>query len=112
MHSRAGTPPPPAIPERLAAALLGNAGGNPPPPERELELDAAFTFSPREVLQAKDFATMSAEELAQVRAMLAKMELPLPRIRLRRTDGPVRVEVVPPDGTGRTARVVLGQSPG
>jgi putative serine protease PepD len=24
----------------------------------------------------------------------------------------VRVEVVPPDGTGRTARVVLGQSPG
>jgi hypothetical protein len=85
VHARAGAPPPPAIPERLAAALLGSAGENPPPAERELELDAAFTFSPREVLQAKDFATMSAEELAQVRAMLERMELPLPRIAMRRT---------------------------
>jgi uncharacterized protein with von Willebrand factor type A (vWA) domain len=85
VHSRAGTPPPPAIPERLAAALLGEAGRQAPPPEREIELDAAFTFSPREVLQKKDFATMGAEELAQVRAMLARLELPLPRITMRRT---------------------------
>ena len=94
VHTRAGTPPPPAIPERLAAALLGGAGSQPPPAERELELDAAFTFSPREVLQAKDFATMTAEELAQVRSMLARLELPLPRIPVRRTAPAHRGHVV------------------
>ena len=40
-----------------------------------VELDAAFTFSPREVLQAKDFATMTADELAQVKTMLARLEV-------------------------------------
>jgi uncharacterized protein with von Willebrand factor type A (vWA) domain len=85
VHSRTGTPPPPAIPERLAQALLGERAGKPLEPERELELDAAFTFSPREVLQGKDFASMSAEELGEVRKLLARLELPLPRIRLRRT---------------------------
>ena len=84
VHGRAGTPPP-AIPERLAQALLGDRAGQPREQERELELDAAFTFSPREVLQQKDFASMSSEELAQVRALLARLELPLPRIAVRRT---------------------------
>jgi uncharacterized protein with von Willebrand factor type A (vWA) domain len=46
------------------------------------------------VLQAKDFATMSAEELAQVRAMLARLELPLPRITMRRTKPAHRGHVV------------------
>jgi uncharacterized protein with von Willebrand factor type A (vWA) domain len=94
VHSRTGTPPPPAIPERLAQALLGDRGGQPKDPERELELDAAFTFSPREVLQKKDFASMSAEELAEVRTMLARLELPLPRARLRRTKPSPRGHVV------------------
>lgn len=85
VHSRAGTPPPPAIPERLASALLGDRGSPAAEPERELELDAAFTFSPREVLQRKDFATMTAGELEQVRALLARLDLPLPHIRVRRT---------------------------
>ena len=84
VHSRTGTPPP-AIPERLAQALVGARAGEPPEPERELELDAAFSFSPREVLQKKDFASMGADELAEVRKILARLELPLPRIRLRRT---------------------------
>ena len=85
VHSRTGTPPPPAIPERLAQALLGDRAAPPPEPGREIELDAAFTFSPREVLQKKDFAAMSAEELARVRALLARLELPLPRRPVRRT---------------------------
>ena len=94
VHARAGAPPSPAIPERLAHALLGDRAPPPPESERELELDAAFTFSPREVLQAKDFATMTAEELAQVRLMLARLKLPLPRITVRRTAPSHRGHVV------------------
>ena len=53
--------------------------------EDEVELDAAFTFSAREVLQKKDFATMTTDELAQVKAMLARLKLPLPERPQRRT---------------------------
>ena len=94
VHSRAGAAPPPAIPERLAQALLGERASRRPEGERELELDAAFTFSPREVLQRKDFASMSAEELAQVRAMLPRLRLPLPCRPVRRTEPAHRGHVV------------------
>ncbi|MFO1317567.1 MAG: VWA domain-containing protein [Burkholderiales bacterium] len=84
---RTGEEPPPLdLPARLAQAMLP-----PKPPEArpddedEVDLDAAFTFSPREVLQRKDFATMTAEELAQVKAMLARLKLPLPERPQRRT---------------------------
>jgi uncharacterized protein with von Willebrand factor type A (vWA) domain len=73
------------MPARLAQAMLP-----PPPPrgeavEEESDLDAAFTFSAREVLQKKDFATMSVHELAEVRALLRRMKLPLPEVPVRRT---------------------------
>jgi len=48
-------------------------------------MDAAFTFSPREVLQSRDFETMSAAELSEVRAMIARLRLPLPERPVRRT---------------------------
>ena len=56
-----------------------------PPDDDEIELDAAFTISPREVLQHKDFETMTAEELAAVRVMLRRLRLPLPELPTRRT---------------------------
>jgi uncharacterized protein with von Willebrand factor type A (vWA) domain len=75
----------PELPARIAQAML-------PPPTRderaaedETELDAALTFSAREVLQTKDFASMTAEELAEVRGMLARLSLPLPLRAVRRT---------------------------
>ena len=74
----------PAPPARLAQALL-------PPAERresgeqEIELDATFSFSAREVLQRKDFATMSTDELAEVKSLLRHMRLPLPERPVRRT---------------------------
>jgi uncharacterized protein with von Willebrand factor type A (vWA) domain len=87
VYSRTGeTPGLPELPSRLAQAMrppkLPEAR---PDDEDEVELDAAFTFSPREVLQAKDFATMTADELAQVKAMLARLQLPLPERPVRRT---------------------------
>lgn len=81
----------PELPSRLAQAML--------PPrlpethlddEDEVELDAAFTFSPREVLQTKDFATMTTDELAQVKSMLARLKLPLPERPVRRTHAAAR----------------------
>ncbi len=82
---------PPEFPARLAQAMLPpKAPEARPDDEDEIDLDAAFTFSPREVLQAKDFATMTADELAQVKAMLARLTLPLPERPVRRTRAAMR----------------------
>ena len=75
----------PELPARLAQAMLPPKTPEAGDDEEEVDLDAAFTFSAREVLQAKDFATMTADELAQVKRMLARLELPLPEVAQRRT---------------------------
>ena len=76
----------PELPSRLAQAMQPpKLPESRPDDGDQVELDAAFTFSPREVLQAKDFATMTAGELAQVKAMLARLKLPLPELPVRRT---------------------------
>jgi len=53
-------------------------------PPQETQLDASLSFSAREVLQHADFETMTAEEIAQAKKMLAKLRLPIPEIRVRR----------------------------
>jgi len=81
----------PELPSRLAQAMLPpRLPETHPDDEDEVELDAAFTFSPREVLQSKDFATMTADELAQVKSMLARLKLPLPERPVRRTRAAAR----------------------
>jgi uncharacterized protein with von Willebrand factor type A (vWA) domain len=50
----------------------------------ELEIDASFTVSGREVLQRKDFAQMNAEELRAATEALRRMVLPMEKIRRRR----------------------------
>jgi len=76
----------PELPARLAQALLPPpAPKSTPPGAEETEIDATFTFSAREVLQKKDFASMTVEELAEVRQMLARLKLPLPERIVRRT---------------------------
>ena len=70
---------------RLAEAMVKPKPRVDPADEEEVEVDAAFSFSPREILQNKDFATMTGEELAQVKAMLARLSLPLPERPQRRT---------------------------
>ena len=82
-HGRPGERQTPELPARLAQALLQM---EPPPRDpREVELDAAFSFSAREVLQKKDFASMTSDELIEVKVNLAKLKLPLPERIVRRT---------------------------
>jgi uncharacterized protein with von Willebrand factor type A (vWA) domain len=50
----------------------------------KLELDATFTVSDRELLQRADFETMTTQELAQAKKLIARLRLPIPEIRTRR----------------------------
>jgi len=86
IYGRGGdAPPEPELPARIAEAMLPPAGLKLPWTDSdEIELDAAFTVSPREILQHKDFETMTTAELAAVRAMLAQLRLPLPELPTRR----------------------------
>ena len=71
---------------RLAEALHpdAGAGAETPEPEKEVELDAAMTFSDREILQKMDFEQMSAEEIARARRLIRDMTLPLMDLPTRR----------------------------
>jgi uncharacterized protein len=52
--------------------------------EREVELDARMTVSDREVLQRKDFAQMTAAEIAAAKDAMKRLVLPLAQLRTRR----------------------------
>jgi uncharacterized protein len=49
-----------------------------------LDLDARFTMSEVEILQTKDFAQMSAVEIARARDLIARLTMPDDRLRTRR----------------------------
>jgi uncharacterized protein len=52
--------------------------------KREIELDARFTDSDREVLEKKDFAQMSAAEIAQAKDAIKRMVLGFDDVKTRR----------------------------
>jgi uncharacterized protein len=52
--------------------------------EREVELDARMTVSDREVLQRKDFAQMTAAEIAAAKDAMKRLVMPLAERRTRR----------------------------
>lgn len=77
----------PAIAPRLAEAL----GGPRPPGEaareaagEEIALDAAMTYSDRDLLQTMDFEKMSAAEMAEAKAAIADLRLPIAALPTRR----------------------------
>jgi uncharacterized protein with von Willebrand factor type A (vWA) domain len=73
------------VPQRLAQALWPQAKlphNEEPPPE--LEMDAAQTVSGRELLQNRDFASMSPEEWQQARKLVSRLRLQWPKLRTRR----------------------------
>jgi len=74
--------PPEAGAQRIQDALF--AGMNQPEREEQLEIDARLTVSDREVLQKKDFAQMTAAEIAQAKDAIARLVLPFEFVRTRR----------------------------
>jgi uncharacterized protein with von Willebrand factor type A (vWA) domain len=79
----AGEPQPPqAAAQRIQEALF--SGQREREDKSELELDARFTVSEREVLRKKDFAQMTVAELAAAKAAIRRLALPLDEVRTRR----------------------------
>src|SRR5205085_5752199 len=71
--------PPPGA-QRIQEALLsglGEAERKPP----ELEVDARFTVSDRKILQHKDFAQMTAAEIATAKAAIKRLVLSLDEVK-------------------------------
>jgi uncharacterized protein with von Willebrand factor type A (vWA) domain len=65
-------------------ALFAGMDQKKPPEEQEIELDARLTVSDREVLQKKDFAQMSAAEIAQAKDAIKRMVLAIDEVKTRR----------------------------
>src|SRR5690242_5504230 len=77
-------PPPPPAATRVQEALFSEAQSKLKPEEREVELDTTFTVSDRELLQKKDFAQMTADEIAAARIAIKRMVLSLDEVKTRR----------------------------
>ncbi len=75
-------PPPPAA-KRVLDAMFKNEQ-QVPQEKKDVELDARLTVSDREVLEKKDFAQMSAAEIAEAKQAIAKLVLPLDEVKTRR----------------------------
>ncbi len=85
---------------RVADALLKQ----PPPLEKpapSLDLDARFTLSSHEVLQSRDFAQMSAAEIAEAEAAIARLRLPQDDRLVRRMRSSPAGDIIDPRATFR-----------
>jgi uncharacterized protein with von Willebrand factor type A (vWA) domain len=83
-QARPDAPQPPAPgAQRVQEALFSglNESGH---DKSEVEIDMRLTVSDREVLQRKDFAQMSAAEIAAAKAAIARLTLPLNLVKTRR----------------------------
>jgi uncharacterized protein with von Willebrand factor type A (vWA) domain len=69
--------------QRVEEALFSNLGEK-ERPNQDVELDARLTVSDREVLQRKDFAQMSAAEIARAKDAIKRLVLSLDEVRTRR----------------------------
>ena len=79
-RAEAKEPPPGA--QRIQDALLG--GLDRKEETSEVEIDARLTVSDREILQKKDFAQMTAAEIAAAKEAIARLVLPMDLVRTRR----------------------------
>ncbi len=103
-----GLPAPPAPPlsNRVADPLAPKPRVDPqrgPELPPEIRLDAALTFSERELLHKTDFETMTVEELAQAKRLIAGLRLPIPEVRTRRMRPDARGAAVDLRGTLRAS---------
>jgi uncharacterized protein len=76
------------ISRRLAEAMRAQRGDGvdlgQEEQEEEIEIDAAMTYSHRELLQKMDFEKMSIDELAQAKRLVSRMTLPIMAVPTRR----------------------------
>jgi uncharacterized protein with von Willebrand factor type A (vWA) domain len=75
--------PPPAS-QRVLDALFAGIGEKIEQRKSEIDVDARLTMSDREILEKKDFAQMSAAEIADARQAIKRLALPLDEVRTRR----------------------------
>lgn len=84
VEGRVGPPPPEN--RRLAEALFPQAPPPPdsalPPEQQQIEIDAQLSWSDKELLRQQDFETMTGEEWAQARRLVAQLQ---PFFETRRT---------------------------
>jgi uncharacterized protein with von Willebrand factor type A (vWA) domain len=73
--------PPPGA-QRIQEALFSGLARD--EHKSDVEIDARLTVSDREILQKKDFAQMSAAEIATAKQAIARLALPLDELRTRR----------------------------
>ncbi len=78
-------------------------------PTPEIEIDARLTVSGNELLRAKDFAQMSAAELAEARKAIAQLRLPHDLVRTRRFKPDPRGSRVDPRAMMRAAARTGGE---
>jgi uncharacterized protein with von Willebrand factor type A (vWA) domain len=69
--------------QRVQEALLSNLGET-ERPKPDVEVDARLTVSDRELLQRKDFAQMSAAEIAAAKDAIKRLVLSLDEVKTRR----------------------------
>src|SRR5499427_9595042 len=88
---------------RVQEALFASFKDKLPDEAREIEIDRRLTVSDREVLQRKDFAQMSATEIARAKDAIKRMALSLDEARTRRLAPDRRGHVVDMRRTLRTS---------
>ncbi|MBA4610533.1 VWA domain-containing protein [Stappia taiwanensis] len=80
---------------RVAQAFQATRDRRSQSEKEELEIDARFTVSGRELLQHRDFAQMNAEEIRAAQAELRRMVMPIEKIRQRRLVASARGRIDP-----------------
>ncbi|WP_342361601.1 VWA domain-containing protein [Terrarubrum flagellatum] len=70
--------------KRVADALSLGLGENEPPEEIETQFEARLTMSETEILKGKDFAQMTAGEIAEAQRLIAQLRLPVDSVVTRR----------------------------
>jgi len=77
-----------ALNQRLSEALAADRPGaereQPEQQEEEVEVEATLSYSAQEKLQQMDFETMTGSELAQAKAAIARLRLPIRPVPTRR----------------------------
>lgn len=69
---------------RVSQSLFSGRENEKPPDRPEIEVDARLSASGREVLRTKDFAQMTAAELAEARLAMSRLVLPIAQVKTRR----------------------------